>query len=106
MGVSFSVVPTVLWPAVAKIIDLSRLGAAFGLMTILQNVGISVCNFAVGWLNDAARAGVHHPAGYAPMIWFLFLLSLVGCVLILRLWLRRSGAARASSPVAGPQQLG
>ncbi len=106
MGVSFSVVPTVLWPAVAKIIELGRLGAAFGLMTVLQNVGISVCNVAVGWLNDAAGAGPHHAAGYAPMIWFLFLLSLVGCVLILRLWLRRGGATRASSPVADPQRAG
>jgi hypothetical protein len=104
MGVSFSVVPTVLWPAVTKIVELGRIGAAFGLMTILQNVGITACNLAVGWLNDAARAGPAHPAGYAPMIWFLFALSLFGCVLILRLWAGRRGAARGSSAVTGSER--
>jgi MFS family permease len=104
MGVSFSVVPTVLWPAVTKIVEFGRLGAAFGLMTILQNVGITVCNLAVGKLNDVAGAGRAHPAGYAPMIWFLFLLSFCGCALILRLWPGRARAAPASSAITGSGQ--
>ena len=104
MGVSFSVVPTVLWPAVTKIVELNRLGAAFGLMTILQNVGITTCNVVVGWLNDAAGAGRAHPAGYAPMIWFLFLLSLSGCLLILGLWLRLRGATEVSRPAADAER--
>lgn len=101
MGVSFSVVPTVLWPAVSKIVELGRLGAAFGLMTVLQNVGITACNVAVGWLNDTSRAGRAHPAGYAPMIWLLFVLSLFGCGLILRLWAGGSGAARPVRAATG-----
>lgn len=104
MGVSFSVVPTVLWPAVTKIVELGRIGAAFGLMTILQNVGITACNLVVGWLNDLAGAGRAHPAGYAPMIWFLFVLSLCGCALILRLWPAARGAALAASPVTGSER--
>ncbi len=104
MGVSFSVVPTVLWPAVTKIVESGRIGAAFGLMTILQNVGITACNLAVGWLNDAAGASRAHPAGYAPMIWFLFVLSLFGCTLILRLWQARRAVAPVSSPVTGSER--
>jgi MFS family permease len=105
MGVSFSVVPTVLWPGVTKIVEAGRIGAAFGLMTILQNIGITTCNLVVGWLNDAAGAGRAHPAGYAPMIWFLFILSLFGCVLILRLWSGRRGTAPASSAVSGSERI-
>jgi MFS family permease len=105
MGVSFSVVPTVLWPAVTKIVQLGRIGAAFGLMTILQNVAITACNLAVGWLNDVAGAGRTHPAGYAPMIWLLFVLSLCGCTLILRLSVRRGAAAApASGAVTGSER--
>lgn len=104
MGVSFSVVPTVLWPAVTKIVELGRIGAAFGLMTILQNVGITACNVTVGWLNDAAGAGRSHPTGYAPMIWFLFGLSLFGCTLSLRLLQARPGAVPASGAVTSSER--
>jgi len=52
MGISFSLVPAVMWPAVAYIIEESRLGTAYGLMTMIQNIGLAGFNFLIGWVND------------------------------------------------------
>lgn len=78
IGVAFSLVPAVLWPAVPYLVAASRLGTAYGLMTMLQNIGMMVVNLAAGALNDASGAGPDNPGGYTPMLWLFFLLSLFG----------------------------
>ena len=40
MGVAFSLIPAVMWPSVAYIVDQSKLGTAYGLMTMIQNIGL------------------------------------------------------------------
>ena len=52
MGISFSLVPAVMWPSVAYIIEESRLGTAYGLMTMIQNIGLAGFNFMIGFAND------------------------------------------------------
>jgi MFS family permease len=100
VGFSYSLVPSVVWPAVAQLVDIRRLGAAYGLMTILQNIGMASCNVFVGWLNDWAKAGPSNPAGYLPMIWFFGLMSVAGFLMIGWLWLR-DPVARPAVVVAG-----
>ena len=39
MGIAFSLVPAVMWPSVAYIVDQSRLGTAYALMTLIQQIG-------------------------------------------------------------------
>src|SRR4029077_6260455 len=39
MGVSFSLVPAIIWPATTLIVEPRRLGTALGVITLLQNVG-------------------------------------------------------------------
>lgn len=78
VGFSYSLVPAVIWPAVAERVPARSLGATFGLMTILQNLGMACANMLVGWINDLARAGSANPAGYHPMMVFFGLLSLAG----------------------------
>ena len=78
IGIAFSLVPAVLWPAVPYIVSAERLGTAYGLMTMLQNVGLTVCNLGAGMLNDASGAGPDSPSGYTPMLWMFGLLSLFG----------------------------
>ncbi len=53
MGISFSLIPAVMWPSVAIIIDESKLGTAYGLMTLIQNIGLAAFNFLIGAVNDA-----------------------------------------------------
>ena len=52
MGMSFSLIPAVMWPSVAYIIEESRLGTAYGIMTMIQNIGLTGFNFLIGWAND------------------------------------------------------
>jgi MFS family permease len=64
MGVAFSLIPAVMWPSVAYIVDQSKLGTAYGLMTLIQNIGLSGFNLLIGWANDYSEASVQNPAGY------------------------------------------
>jgi MFS family permease len=52
MGISFSLIPAIMWPSVAYIVEESRLGTAYGLMTMIQNIGLAGFNFIIGWAND------------------------------------------------------
>ncbi len=70
MGIAFSLIPAVMWPSVAYLVHESKLGTAYGLMTMVQNIGLFGFNLMVGALNDQARAGAANPAGYhAGMVW-------------------------------------
>jgi MFS family permease len=105
MGVSFSLVPAIIWPATTLIVDPRRLGMALGMITLLQNVGLWGSNRIAGWLADRAGAGPANPAGYDPMILFFGLLSLTALSSAVLLWQRESSArghgleqARFSAP--------
>jgi MFS family permease len=91
MGISFSLVPAVIWPATTLIVEPRRLGTALGLITLIQALGMAASNLAAGWLADKAGAGAENPAGYAVMIWFFFLLSLVALSSAVLLWRRETG---------------
>ncbi|MBX3694040.1 MAG: MFS transporter [Steroidobacteraceae bacterium] len=89
IGVAFSLVPAVLWPAVTLLVAPQRLGTAYGFMTMLQNIGMAGANLAAGALNDASGAGAGHPAGYLPMIAFFGVLSLLAVACALLFWRER-----------------
>ena len=91
LGIAFSLVPAILWPAVPYLVSAKRLGTAFGLMTMLQNIGLFVFNLSAGALNDAAEAGAENPDGYLPMLWMFGVLSLAGFVFAFLLWKRETG---------------
>jgi len=77
MGVSFSVIPAVIWPTTAMLIPAQRLGTAFGLINMLQSLGLAASNLIAGALNDRFAAGPHHPAGYTAMfVWFTALATI------------------------------
>jgi MFS family permease len=70
MGLAFSLIPAVMWPSVAYVVEESKLGTAYGLMTMVQNIGLFGFNLVVGALNDHAKASAVNPAGYhAGMVW-------------------------------------
>ncbi|KAB2880036.1 major facilitator superfamily domain-containing protein 1 [bacterium] len=64
MGIAFSLIPAVMWPSVAYIVDQSKLGTAYGLMTLIQNIGLAGFNLMIGWANDFSGAGAANPGGY------------------------------------------
>ena len=69
MGVAFSLVPAILWPSVAYIVGQAKLGTAYGLMTMIQNIGLAGFNLLIGWANDHQQAGAANPGGYALGMW-------------------------------------
>lgn len=77
LGVSFSFLPAVLWPTVARYAAPDQLGSAYGLMTTLQNAGLVAANIAAGYINDTSGASAANPGGYAGMLWFFGALSTV-----------------------------
>jgi MFS family permease len=91
MGLAFSVVPAVIWPATAMLVEPGRLGIAYGLINVLQSLGLAVCNIAAGWLIDTSHAGPHNPAGYHPMLWMFGVLATLGFIATALLWARESG---------------
>ncbi len=86
MGVAFSLIPAVMWPSVAYIVDQRRLGTAYGLMTMIQNIGLAGFNLLVGWANDYGSASAANPGGYALGMWIFSVLGVCG---VLFSWLLR-----------------
>ena len=81
MGVAFSLVPAVMWPSVALVVDESRLGTAYGLMTMVQNIGLTAFNFFIGWAKDLS-------GDYTAGMWIFSTLGFFG--LFFAFLLRRS----------------
>lgn len=86
LGVSFSLIPAVMWPSVAYIVQQRRLGSAYALMTLCQQVGVAAVPWLIGRANDTLRAGPENPAGYAGMLWILTALSTTGLFFAFLLW--------------------
>ena len=78
MGVAFSLIPAVMWPSVAYLVDQSRLGTAYGLMTMIQNIGFGGFNVLVGWANTQSHAGPDNPHGYNLGMWIFSILGFLG----------------------------
>jgi MFS family permease len=88
MGISFSLIPAVMWPSVAYLVEQSKLGTALGLMTMIQNIGLAGFNFLIGWSNDNWAASETNPAGYTPGMWMFSSLGLLA--LLFAFMLRRA----------------
>jgi MFS family permease len=78
MGIAFALIPAVMWPSVAYIVDQKKLGTAYGLMTMIQNMGLAGFNLLVGWENDHAHASATNPHGYALGMWTFSILGFLG----------------------------
>jgi MFS family permease len=88
MGIAFSLIPAVMWPSVSYVVEGSKLGTAYGLMTLIQNIGLAGFNLLIGWSNDTAGAAAAHPAGYIPGMWIFSVLGFFG--LLFAVLLRRT----------------
>jgi predicted MFS family arabinose efflux permease len=50
LGIAFALVPSAMWPAVAKIIPEKRLGTAYSLVFWIQNWGLMGVPYLIGWV--------------------------------------------------------
>ena len=73
LGAAFVLVPAAMWPAVALIVDEKRTGTAYGLMTMVQNVGLAL----FPWLNGKLRVVTE---GYQASMMMFAVLGAAGLV--------------------------
>lgn len=78
MGIAFSLIPAVMWTSVAYIVEQNRLGTAYALMTLIQQIGFFLMNLMIGKANDHTGAGLSNPEGYALGMWIFSTLGFVG----------------------------
>jgi predicted MFS family arabinose efflux permease len=96
LGISFSLVPAAMWPAIPIMVEEKRLGTAFGLMTLIQNVGLTLFNWLAGRLTDLADGD------YTNTILMFALLGFMG--LIFSLLLKRA-ARKEGTGIELPTRL-
>ncbi|HEY4079728.1 MAG TPA: MFS transporter [Burkholderiaceae bacterium] len=97
IGVSYSLVPAVMWPLTSKLVGPARFGTAIGLMWVIQNAGIAGANLVAGWLNTRAGASAQNPGGYDAMMMFFGIASVLGAVFALLLWLTAGRKAQEAA---------
>jgi len=56
LGISFVLIPAAMWPSIPLIVPKETVGTAFGLMTMIQNMGLALFPVANGWLRDITHA--------------------------------------------------
>lgn len=88
LGISFSLVPAAMWPSIPIMVEEKRLGTAFGLMTLIQNVGLTVFNWLAGKITDLAGGD------YTNTILMFASLGFVGLVFsfLLKIAARKEGS--------------
>jgi MFS family permease len=78
MGIAFSLIPAVMWPSVAYIVKENRLGTAYALMTLIQQIGLAGLNWLIGFVNDISGASAINPDGYNLGMWIFSTLGFFG----------------------------
>ena len=78
MGIAFSLIPAIMWPSVSYLVEEKKLGTAYGLMTLIQNIGLAGFNFLIGWANDFSAASASNPDGYSLGMWIFSSLGFFG----------------------------
>ena len=106
MGISWALVPAIIWPSTTLIVAPQRLGTALGVITLIQALGILGSNLAAGALADAAHAGADNPAGYSVMLIFFGAISLLALTSVVLLWRRESSPKGHGLEFAGTAGVG
>lgn len=91
MGIAFSLIPAVMWPSVAYIVDEKKLGTAYALMTLIQQVGVAGFVWLVGKANDVSQASAANPEGYNAGMWIFSILGIIGLIFSFLLYRAETG---------------
>jgi hypothetical protein len=69
-----------MWPSVAYLVEEKKLGKAYALMTLIQQVGVAAFAYLIGKFNDLSGASSTNPEGYNPGLWLLSILGIIGFI--------------------------
>ena len=91
-GVSFSLVPSAMWPSVPKIVPLKQLGTAYSIIYFVQNIGLMLVPMLVGNVIGAHTDATGHVDFTIPMVVFALLgVGAVCIALVLMAFDKRKG---------------
>ena len=90
LGVSFSLVPAALWPAIPKIVEHRMLGTAIAVVFWIQNIGLMAAPILIGHVLEATNPGIDIAAGetYNYKVPMLIFASFGVIALLLAIWLK------------------
>jgi MFS family permease len=91
IGVAFSLIPAVMWPSVAYLVNEKKLGTAYALMALIQQLGVAAIDEGMGWLNDHYAASAANPTGYNGMLYLVSSLGFLGLFFSFMLWRSERG---------------
>jgi MFS family permease len=91
IGIAFSLIPAVMWPSVAYLVDEKKLGTAYALMGLIQQLGVAVIAEGIGWSNDRFGASAVNPSGYNGMLYLVSALGILGLFFAFMLWRSETG---------------
>lgn len=82
LGVAFALIPAAMWPSVAKIIEESKIGTAYGAMFSIQNLGLWAFPLLIGKVLDKTNPEVTSEALQAgatlDYTWVMLMLATLG----------------------------
>ncbi len=92
IGMSFSLVPSAMWPSVPKIVPLRQLGTAYSIIYFIQNIGLMLIPIWVGGVIDRNTAG-DGTINYSPAMYIFATIAALAVILALVLMVvdRRKG---------------
>ena len=67
LGIAFSLLPSVLWPAVPKIVPMKQLGTAYSIIYYIQNIGLMLIPIIIGGVLQ--RNTVGDKVDYTEAMW-------------------------------------
>ena len=88
LGVAFSLLPSVLWPAVPKIVPMKQLGTAYSIIYYIQNIGLMLIPVVIGRVLERNTVGDH--VDYTSAMWIFTGIGVAAiAVAFTLLWLDR-----------------
>jgi nitrate/nitrite transporter NarK len=100
LGVAFSLVPSAMWPSVAKILPYRLLGTAYGSIFWVQNIGLMGVPMLIGWVlsrycqtGETSVNGVMTPV-YDYTIPMMIFAAFGVLSILFALWLKRDDARK------------
>ncbi len=109
MGLAFSLVPAAMWPSIPFLVPERQLGTAFGVMGMLQNVGLWGVPILIGQVTEWANPGVTaERVNQGTAVWdytaaLILLAALGGIAFVLALKLKYGAGGSASRELELPR---
>ena len=79
MGIAFSLVPSVLWPTVPKLVPLKQLGTAYSIIYYIQNLGLMLVPMTVGNIVTSYNGRINYTPGIIIFTIFAVFATIVAC---------------------------